>query len=296
MVLLPAIPIAALCAASTALAPAAALASSGGAAAPTGPAASTVTATPTPAATSTPSSSTPTTSAAASTVPSLERVKGAVSLTLRSSAMIGNGLDIRGYSGHALAGRAVTIERNDPLAGWVVVATTTMDAHGSFAAVWHTDTIGRFPLRAVTGSSGPESSYAAGVSSPAATVTVYQPAIATWYGPGFYGNTTACGQVLTTSTLGVANRTLPCGTLVNVFYNGQSLVVPVIDRGPFANNATWDLTGATATALGITGTETVGTFVVGQTTPTPALGQPTPQPVSPTTGATAAPSGAAVAP
>ena len=45
--------------------------------------------------------------------------------------------------------------------------------------------------------------------------------IATWFGPGFYGQKTACGQTLTPAVVGVANRTLPCGTLVQVSYRGQ---------------------------------------------------------------------------
>src|SRR5947208_1435470 len=80
---------------------------------------------------------------------------------------------------------------------------------------------------------------------PAAQVTVFKPARATWYGPGFYGHRLACGGRLTTRTLGVAHRHLPCGTPVRVFYGGRSLVVPVVDRGPFANGASYDLTAAT---------------------------------------------------
>ena len=37
-----------------------------------------------------------------------------------------------------------------------------------------------------------------------------------------------------------------------------ALIGPVIDRGPFANHADWDLTTATAVAMGIPGTETIG--------------------------------------
>jgi rare lipoprotein A (peptidoglycan hydrolase) len=47
----------------------------------------------------------------------------------------------------------------------------------------------------------------------------------------------------------VANRTLPCGTKVALFYHGRSVTVPVIDRGPYANHADWDLTLATAKKL-----------------------------------------------
>jgi hypothetical protein len=62
-----------------------------------------------------------------------------------------------------------------------------------------------------------------------------------WYGPGFYGNGTACGQTLTKALVGVAHRTLPCGTLVTFRYKGVTLTVPVIDRGPYVSGRTWDL-------------------------------------------------------
>jgi hypothetical protein len=62
-----------------------------------------------------------------------------------------------------------------------------------------------------------------------------------WYGPGLYGNGTACGQTLTKTLVGVAHRTLPCGTLVTFRYNGVTLTVPVIDRGPYVSGRTWDL-------------------------------------------------------
>ena len=56
---------------------------------------------------------------------------------------------------------------------------------------------------------------------------------ATWYGPGLYGRQTACGQTLRPSTIGVAHRSLPCGTTVKFVYHGHSLVTQVIDRGPY---------------------------------------------------------------
>ena len=62
-----------------------------------------------------------------------------------------------------------------------------------------------------------------------------------WYGPGLYGNGTACGQKLTKDLVGVAHRTLPCGTLVTFRYQGVTLTVPVIDRGPYVSGRTWDL-------------------------------------------------------
>jgi peptidoglycan hydrolase-like protein with peptidoglycan-binding domain len=77
---------------------------------------------------------------------------------------------------------------------------------------------------------------------------------ATWYGPGLYGNRTACGGTLRRSTLGVAHRTLPCGTPVTFYHRGRFVTVTVIDRGPFARGVQWDLTAAAAKALGMAAT------------------------------------------
>lgn len=76
---------------------------------------------------------------------------------------------------------------------------------------------------------------------------------ATWYGPGFYGNRTACGQTLRRGTIGVAHRNLPCGTAVRFVYRGRAVVARVIDRGPYANGVSWDLTNGAREALGFEG-------------------------------------------
>jgi rare lipoprotein A len=86
---------------------------------------------------------------------------------------------------------------------------------------------------------------------------VYRSDLATWYGPGFYGNRTACGRTLGYSTLGVAHRTLPCGTKVAIMYRGRTVTVQVIDRGPYARS-NWDLTRETAERLGFSGTDSIG--------------------------------------
>lgn len=74
--------------------------------------------------------------------------------------------------------------------------------------------------------------------------------VASFYGPGFYGNRTACGQTLTTTLQGVAHRTLPCGSPVRLAYAGREVTVPVVDRGPHVAGREFDLTYATKTALG----------------------------------------------
>lgn len=98
--------------------------------------------------------------------------------------------------------------------------------------------------------------------------------IATWFGPGFYGKKTACGQTMSPMIVGVANRTLPCGTLVQVTYEGRQLTIPVIDRGPYGSGASWDLTAGAARTLAIEDTVRVATHVVGSAPNTPTLGVP----------------------
>lgn len=68
-----------------------------------------------------------------------------------------------------------------------------------------------------------------------------------------YGLGLACGGVLGRTQLGVAHKTAPCGTLISFTYGGRTLTVPVIDRGPYIAGREWDLTGATARALGFPG-------------------------------------------
>jgi peptidoglycan hydrolase-like protein with peptidoglycan-binding domain len=72
---------------------------------------------------------------------------------------------------------------------------------------------------------------------------------ASWYGPGFFGNRTACGQTLRPTTRGVAHKTLPCGSRVLIGYRGRFVITTVIDRGPFVGGRSWDLTAATARSL-----------------------------------------------
>ncbi len=87
-------------------------------------------------------------------------------------------------------------------------------------------------------------------SREAGTLNVFRLAEASWYGGG---GTMACGGELTSSTLGVANKTLPCGTLVTLRYGSRTIRVPVVDRGPYVAGREFDLTEATKQALGFAG-------------------------------------------
>lgn len=76
---------------------------------------------------------------------------------------------------------------------------------------------------------------------------VWRSALASWY--GLYGSKTACGQVRYRGQLGVAHRSLACGTKVRLLYKGRKVTVPVIDRGPFIAQREFDLTDGTRARL-----------------------------------------------
>jgi len=196
----------------------------------------------------------------------------AATLAADPGALRGQVERFRGALPDAAPGTAVQVQRLDPVRGWVTEASATTGAGGAFIARWRPRVIGRFTVRAVGGSDGVR---AAGVG-PTASVTVYRPARATWYGPGMYGHHTACGEVLSHRIMGVAHRTLPCGTPVEISFAGRTITVPVIDRGPFSNGAHYDLTSAAAQALGMTETSVVGVMPQRGATMLPPLAPPPP--------------------
>lgn len=176
---------------------------------------------------------------------------GTPALRARSASLLGRTLHFRGS---ADPGAKVAVQRLDAKRGWETVARATADARGAYLARWLTDHIGVFSMRAV-----PDGAEVVASSAPEPiTVTVFKPARATWYGPGFYGKRTACGQRLTRDLVGVAHRGLPCGTRVALYYEGRTIEAPVVDRGPFTNDADWDLTAAAAERLGFQTTDTIG--------------------------------------
>jgi peptidoglycan lytic transglycosylase len=210
-----------------------------------------------------PNGSTQSTSNQSTTTPQAQPGSGTVrasgngmTIATTASAFLSNQIRFTGLVPRSDRGATVEIERNGHETGWAWANTVqaTVARNGSFSVVWKANHIGRFAIRAVIVASGPRGATA----SPTLTLTVYRPSLATLYGPGFWGNRTACGETLRQSTLGVANRTLPCGTPVAIYYKGRTITVPVIDRGPYAHGADWDLTMATAKALKITGTTTIG--------------------------------------
>jgi rare lipoprotein A len=128
---------------------------------------------------------------------------------------------------------------------WHAVARARTRTHGDFDARLTAAGLGTQRLRVRFAGDR----HNAGTRARAGTLQAFRPSLATWY--DLSGNTTACGQVLSAGTLGVANKTLPCGTKVTIRYHGREVTVPVIDRGPYAGAREWDLTVAVAQRLGL---------------------------------------------
>jgi rare lipoprotein A (peptidoglycan hydrolase) len=178
-----------------------------------------------------------------------------IAISTRAGAMVRKLARFRGTAAGA-TGRTVTIERfDDATQAWTAVATTTVADDGTYLARWRTKNAGVFRVRAVLQSA---SQATAASASPELAISVHRPAIATWYGPGFYGRKTACGVRMSRTLLGVAHKKLPCGTQVAVLYKGRRITVPVVDRGPFRRGTSYDLTAATAQALRFEHTDRLG--------------------------------------
>lgn len=168
----------------------------------------------------------------------------------RDHVMKGRSAVVRGGLHPALPGREVVIQRRVN-GSWRTVKRAAA-GDGTYRAPLRFGDIGRERLRARF--RGDRNNIRRALVR---GVRVYDPEPATWYGPGFYGNRTACGRRLGYGTLGVAHRSLPCGTEIDLLYEGRAVSVRVIDRGPYSS-ADWDLTRATADRLNFSGRDKVG--------------------------------------
>jgi rare lipoprotein A len=129
------------------------------------------------------------------------------------------------------------------------VAGAATRPNGSFALRWGPGRIGAYSVRAY----GLHDKRVKGSASAARRLTSYREAAASYYGPGLYGGGLACGGTLEPGTLGVASKTLPCGAKVKFLYRGETITVPVVDRGPYVAGRDFDLTAATRERLGFPG-------------------------------------------
>jgi rare lipoprotein A len=159
---------------------------------------------------------------------------------------------VRGYIPSKRSGRTVVLEVRSGGA-WREVDRDLTDSSGKFYVAWYPSKLGHWRVRAR------ELNNSSVYPSHARLLYVYRRAMASWYGPGFYGNRTACGQTFTSRLLGVAHRSLPCGYRVTVRYGSRAITVPVVDRGPFVHGRDWDLTERTKNELRFSGVDEVWT-------------------------------------
>jgi hypothetical protein len=193
-------------------------------------------------------------SASAASVGATRRVTVVARIATRATRHVlgGGAVRVRGRLRPALRGRAIRLQLRTAR-GWRTVDRARTRRGGRFSAAWRASGTGRYRLRVrFRGDAA-----AAGTRDRLPRVHVYRGSHASWYGPGLYGNSTACGGTLTPGRLGVAHKWLPCGTKVTFRYGGRSVTVPVIDRGPYAAGREWDLTAATKARLGFPDTGVV---------------------------------------
>jgi hypothetical protein len=175
------------------------------------------------------------------------RADSKVKLRVKPHAMAGGKVKIRGRVRPGGA-RWVTVRINGEK-----LKTVRTSKDGGFRLRWDAPGSGVYQATAIA--QGTERAKRG--RSSAQEINVYRPALASYYGPGLYGNGTACGRTLTPSTMGVAHKTLPCGTKVTLRHRGRTVTVRVIDRGPYAGAREYDLTAATKSKLGFGGVGTV---------------------------------------
>jgi rare lipoprotein A len=160
----------------------------------------------------------------------------------RRNLLVGRQLSVHGALRSATGPGVVTLQEHRAN-GWVTVTRAATSRSGRYSLGFKPAVPGSIALRV--------SFRPAGLGRPALdalpVVNVYRLAGASWYGPG---GPLACGGTLTDGTLGVAHKTLPCGTMVRLHLGNRTVRVPVIDRGPYVAGRDFDLTPATKRALG----------------------------------------------
>lgn len=170
----------------------------------------------------------------------------------RRNVSLGERTLVKGHLRPARGGRRVQLQVRSG-SRWRTVARDVTDRRGAYRLRYTP----RSPaaLRARVAFAG--DSLARNATRSLGSVNVFRRAMVSWYGPGLYGGHLACGGTLTAGTLGVAHKSLPCGTKVTLRHNGRSVRVPVVDRGPYVGGREFDLTSATRAALGFSGVGSV---------------------------------------
>lgn len=86
---------------------------------------------------------------------------------------------------------------------------------------------------------------------PAPPAITWKTGVASYYGigDGFMGGTTANGETVNETSMGIAMLNVPFGTRVEIRYGGRSVIAYVNDRGPYVHGRVIDMQPAVARAL-----------------------------------------------
>jgi len=171
---------------------------------------------------------------------------------VRRNVTAGGKAVVRGSVATGGAGRTVALQLRGKR-GWYTVDRDRTDGRGRFRLSERLDTATTTAARLRFGGDAQN----AAATKALGRVAGFRGASASWYGPGLYGNPLACGGRLTTATVGVAHKTLPCGTKLTLRYHGRTVQASVVDRGPFVAGREFDLTSATARKLGFAALGTI---------------------------------------
>ncbi|MGK2877687.1 MAG: septal ring lytic transglycosylase RlpA family protein [Solirubrobacterales bacterium] len=172
---------------------------------------------------------------------------------VRSRSVAGSGIAVRAKLSGVGRGKAHVrlLVRSSGSRKWHVVSTRNVRGGKKFDLRWRGGRPGRYMTRVSVRKFGQSATDRTG------RAFVFRRSYASYYGPGLYGGGLACGGTLSPSTIGVAHKTLPCGTRVAFKVGTRVVTARVIDRGPFIAGRDWDLTAALKNRLGFGSTGTV---------------------------------------
>lgn len=172
---------------------------------------------------------------------------------VKSRSISGSAIKIRGRVYGTGRGRA-HVRMSVRHAGsrkWRVVSTGNIRTGERFTLGWRGGSAGRYMTKISVRKFGKTDVDRTG------RAYIFRRSFASYYGPGLYGGALACGGRLSPSTVGVAHKTLPCGTRVTFKVGSRLVTTRVIDRGPFIAGRDWDLTTGLKHKLGFGSTGAV---------------------------------------
>jgi hypothetical protein len=163
---------------------------------------------------------------------------------VRRDVMAGRTIRVRGSLKPLTGQRPVALQVRSGRR-WRTVDTDRTTASGRYSLKWRARKAGSRRMRLAFAGSDAQLP----ANRTLGYANVYRSAMASWYGPGLYGNKLGCGGHLSPGTIGVAHKRLPCGSKVTLRYKGRTVRARVVDRGPFVGGREFDLTAATKARL-----------------------------------------------